>query len=160
MDVIYSLTVSPIDRNIYTISAGDTAFVTFSRNLSTDEFKFVESKPFMNYNSYSNFGYSTTAMISDNNYVFGASYWEFGVHQTTRNQPDGNLTYVKFIHEGEVSIVDVLFNSRKCCADEQQKMVYVATNAHGISIFQRNDTTGKLIFKNDANNQNQHTSML
>ncbi|NOU48202.1 MAG: beta-propeller fold lactonase family protein [Bacteroidales bacterium] len=159
LNVIYSLSVSPDDKNIYAITAADTSFVTFSRNLSNDEFQFTDSKPFMNF-YLSNDGHSNTGLICDNNYVFGASYWESGVHLTKRNQTDGSLTYVKFIYEGESAIVDGLYNPRSCCADEQQKMVYVTTSGHGISIFQRNDTTGKLIYKNVANSQNQHTGML
>ncbi len=159
LKVVYSLSVSPDDKNIYAITATDTSFVTFSRNLSNNEFQFTESKPFMNF-YISNNGYSNTGLICDNNYVFGASYWESGVHKTKRNQTDGSLTYEKFIYEGEGAIIDGLYNPRSCCADEQQKMVYVSSNGHGISIFHRNDTTGRLIYKNVANNQNQHTSML
>ena len=159
LKVVYSLSVSPDDKNIYAITATDTSFVTFSRNLSNNEFQFVESEPFMNY-YISNNGYSNTGLICDNNYVFGASYWESGVHKTKRNQTDGSLTYEKLIYEGEGAFVDGLYNPRSCCADEQQKMVYVSTNGHGISIFQRNDTTGKLIYKNVTNNENQHSSML
>lgn len=160
LDAIYSLAVSPDDKNIYAISAGDTAFVTFSRNLSNDAFNFTDSRPFMNFIDYPNYGYSTTGLICDNNYAFGTSYWEMGVHVTKRNHTDGSLDYERFIHEGDGAVVDGLYNPRNSCADEQQKMVYVTSYNNGISIFQRNDTTGKLIYKNVANNQNQHTAML
>jgi len=159
IEFIYSITVSPDDKNIYAISAADTSFVTFSRNLSNDEFQFVESKPFMNF-YLSNYGYSNTGMICDEKYVFGASYWESGVHMTKRNQTDGSLIYEKFIHEGDDAVIDGLYNPRSCSADEQNKMVYVSTAGNGISILQRNDTTGKLIYKNVVNNTNQHSGML
>jgi 6-phosphogluconolactonase (cycloisomerase 2 family) len=160
MKVIYSLAVSPDDKNIYAITAADTAFVTFSRDLSNDEFHFTDSRPFMSFKEYSNSGRSTTSLICDNNYAFGTSYWEMGVHVAKRNQADGSLDYERFILEGDGAIVDGLYNPRICSADEQQKMVYVTSYNNGISIFQRNDTTGKLIFKNVVNNQNQHTAML
>ncbi|GEM_PF-5457039 len=156
----YSLTVAPDDRNIYAISTGDLSFVTFSRQLSDDEFRFTGSLPFADTIDYSNLGYSTSAMICDNNYVFGASYWECGVHIAKRNQPDGNLTYERMIRDGDNSVIDGLWNPRGICADEQQKMVFVSSDADGISVFQRNDTTGKLIFKNFADNSNQNSTML
>ncbi len=156
----YSLTVAPDDRNIYVISTGDLSFVTFSRRLSDDEFQFTGSLRFADTTNHLNYGYSTSAIICDNNYVFGASYWEFGVHIAKRNQPDGNLTYERMIRDGDSSVIDGLWNPRSICADEQQKMVFVSSNADGISIFQRNDTTGKLIFKNFADNRNQNSKML
>lgn len=159
MHGIYSISVSPDDKSIYAITSGDTSFVAFSRDLSNNEFQFTESNPFMRY-VFSNNGYSNTGMICDNNFVFGASYWEFGVHKAKRDQTDGKLTYEKLIHEGDSATVDGLYNPTSVIADGQQGMVYVSSYGHGISIFQRNDTTGKLIYKNVANNENQHSRML
>ena len=156
---IYSISVSPDDKNIYAISDSDTSFVNFSRNLSNNEFQFIESKQFKRH-PFSNYGRSSTSMVCDNNYVFGASYWDQGVHKAKRNQTDGKLTYEKLIYEGEGAIVEGLWNPTSVCADEQQEMVYVSSYGNGISIFQRNDTTGKLIFRNVANKENQHTGLL
>ena len=159
MTGIYSITVSPDDKNIFAISDNDSSLVNFSRNLSNNEFQFIESKQLKNHPFY-NSGRSSTSMICDNNFVYGTSYWDHGVHKAKRNQTDGRLTYEKLIHEGEGAIVEGLWNPKSVCADEQHKMVYVCSYGNGISIFQRNDTTGKLIYKNVANNKNQHTGLL
>ena len=159
MNGIYSLAVSPDDQNIYAISDGDSSFVTFSRNIEGNTFQFIESNPFLQH-TYSNSDRSNTQMICESRFVFGGSYWESGVHQATRNPSDGRLAYHQFIHEGDNAVINGLYNPRSCCSDDRNKFVFVSTSGNGISVFKRNDTTGKLMYKSVANNLNQSSKLL
>ncbi|MEN8225919.1 MAG: beta-propeller fold lactonase family protein [Bacteroidota bacterium] len=148
----YSLTTTPDDKNIYTISHEGTSFVTFSRDPGNNDFEYVQTQHLLD-PWLSNAQYSNTAMISDNNYVFGTSYWEKGIHKTERSQLTGNLSHELFIHEGMGATINGLYNPAHCCSDHNNKNIYVTTHYNGISIFNRNDTSGVLTYKNVVDNQ-------
>lgn len=157
---LYSVTVSPDDKNIYAISGADTSFVTFLRELSTNQFQFVHAQPFMNLGITSSAGYTATAMLSDSHTVFGTSYWEMGFHKLDRNPTTGILSYGSFTYDGQDATISGLYNPRHCCTDYNQENIYVTTGYSGISIFNRNDTTGLLTYKNVVDDSDAKTNLL
>ena len=152
----YSLTVSPDDKNIYTISAYDTSIFTFSRNLATNEFKFVKAHPFLSTSPYTN--PSCKAMICDNHFVFSSVYWNSTVYKAKRDTATGLLTLDEKLHFGQNSNVDGLYNARYSCSSSN--FAFVSSHYNGISMFKRNDTTGSLAFIRGINAENTGTSLL
>ncbi len=147
----YSLTVSPDDKNIYTISSGDTSFVTFSRNMATNEFRFVNAQPFLS-KELASWSYTSKAMICDNHYVFGSSYWNSAMYKTKRNTETGLLTLDEKLYYGQNSNIDGLYNVQSSSSSNHH--VFVSTPRNGISIFRRDDTTGRLTYKRVINQDN------
>ena len=153
----YSLTVSPDDKNIYTISSGDTSFVTFSRNPVTNEFRFVNAQPFLS-KELASWPYTSKAMICDNHFVFGSSYWNSAIYKTKRNTETGLLTLDEKLYFGQNSNIDGLYNAQSSSSSNHH--VFVSTPRNGISIFKRNDTTGRLTYKRVINQDNSEIRFL
>ncbi len=147
----YSLTVSPDDKNIYTISSGDTSFVTFSRNPATNEFRFVNAQPFLS-KELASWPYTSKAMICDNHFVFGSGYWNSAMYKTKRDTETGILTLDEKLYFGQNSNIDGLYNAQSSSSSDHH--VFVSTPRNGISIFRRNDTTGRLTYKRVINQDN------
>lgn len=139
----YSIAVSEDDSYIYTISADDTSFVSFKRDISSNTFQFVQALGFEH--PYDIGGtYSSSALLSTKNYLYGTAYWPCMIHIAEQEQAGGPLNYRENISAGQGASIDGLYNPVHSCLNHAEDLLFVTCHTNGISVFERNDTNGWL----------------
>jgi 6-phosphogluconolactonase (cycloisomerase 2 family) len=139
----YAIKLSPDKKNLYASSIGDSSIVTFSRDTTTGLLNYIDTTKIIKY-QLGGGTYTSTAMISDNKRIYFTSYWEAAIHIFDRSESTGLISYDSTIKNGENSSVNGLYRAYYTCISPDRKNVYVMTQHDGISVFQRNDTTGNL----------------
>ena len=142
-----AIAVSPDGKHAYACGKDDDALAALSRNGSTGHLAFIE-KYADGINGVDGLNGADDLVISpDGKHIYVNSFWDHAVAVFDRDASTGVLTYVERYKDG-VSGVDGLNGANAVAISPDGKNVYaVAYWEHGLSVFDRNETDGKLSFK-------------
>jgi 6-phosphogluconolactonase (cycloisomerase 2 family) len=143
---IFSVTVSPDGKNLYTASEDDDAVAVFDRDSATGKLTFVEVQKNGVGTVEGLDGARLVTVSPDGKNLYAASIVDNAVAVFSRNSTSGALTFVE-THKDGVGIVDGLLNAVSVSVSPDGKHVF-ATGAgdDAVVVFSRNTTTGALTF--------------
>lgn len=150
----YSMTVSPDNKNVYTVSNLDSSLVTFSRDAISGLLTFSNKIKAIDY-WIGDAVYSTSSMISDNDNLLFTIYWENSLCSYERDSLTGTITPDTAIIDNQGASIDGLRGARFVDRSPDNKFLYVASYLDGVSTYKRDENTGRItqyqIIKDDQN---------
>jgi 6-phosphogluconolactonase (cycloisomerase 2 family) len=146
LDTAQEAIVSPDGAHVYVAGYGDDAVALFERNANTGQLTYVEMVT--NSASVSGLGGASSVAVSpDGKHVYVAGQKDNALTVFTRAVPTGTLTYLYTIWDGSFG-VDGLNSVWSVAISADGAHVYTAGagSDNAVSVFQRNQKTGALIF--------------
>ncbi|MBD2727535.1 beta-propeller fold lactonase family protein [Nostoc sp. FACHB-892] len=143
---IYSVTVSPDGKFLYTTGFGDSAVAVFARNTETGKLSFIEFKK-DGIDGVDGLAGADSATVSpDGKFLYASGYNESAVAVFARNTETGKLSFVEFKKDG-IDGIDGLASVESITVSPDGKFLYaVGYDDSAIAVFARNAETGKLSF--------------
>ncbi len=152
--------VSPDGRQVLVTSYADNAITWFNRNNSNGRLTYAGSRSDEDIPNDVLLGASGLSISKDGKNVYVASSDGGSVEVFRRNQNTGSLTFIKSFSESENNVSGLEGTVAITVSADDQQVYATGTGSNALVIFNRNVTTGDLIYQETLRNGEQNITDL
>ncbi|MEO1624599.1 MAG: beta-propeller fold lactonase family protein, partial [Bacteroidota bacterium] len=142
----YMAFVSPDGQNVYVAGTEDGAITVFTRNAATGQLGYLETQEDDVDGVDGLFGIATIEMSPEGDYLYALGAYEDAISIFQRNAGTGALTYVTKVENGSGSVTNMSYPIELSISEDGDNVYVTSFNDNSLIIFERNSSTGTLLF--------------